>query len=1332
MLTNRLFSSCLVVYLLVCQFCCAQNAADADTTFISGHFNHHVLATLIQPDDKIIVGGFFSKHQHDLKKGLARLNSDGTLDRSFPVGTGPDGSVYCLLRQPDGKILVGGYFLNYNGTPCGGLVRINADGTLDNTFSSETYASNTVKALSLQSDGKIIVGGEFTYFNGQTRNRLVRINSDGTLDNTFSIGTGANNNVNAVAVQSDGKIIVGGSFTSFNSVDQANLIRLNSDGSIDNSFAIGTGPNGAIHTIFIQSNGKILAGGLFNSFNGSTSYRNIVRLETSGSNDFAFSCRPDETVYAIAVQSDSKIVIGGNFKYIDSYARDRIARLEEGGSLDYDFIVGTGCDRAVRSLTVLSSGDVLAGGEFEFYNSQPFNRIVLLSSNGSKDSSFRFPMGADNEIAVIKTQPDEKILAAGSFVMFNGEIKNRIIRLNVDGTTDPTFNTGTGASNNYIYDMAVQPDGKIILAGSFTSFNGNEKPYLVRLNSNGSIDNSFTIGTGPSAALNSVVLQNDGKIVIGGGFGYYNGVARGGVARLNSNGTLDMSFDPGSGANPLSVSDVKVQSDGKVIAVGFFTNFNGVSKRYIVRLLPNGAIDNTFQVGIGFSGGTPSCIALQDDGKILLGGMFTNYNGTPLKYLTRLNSTGKIDKTFVPGTPFNSGINEIKIQYDGKIFVAGGFSTYNSVDMPYLVCLKNNGTLDVSYNNGVGSGQGSGQVTCIHFQEDRKILIGGALDYYKSTIHNKIARLRGTPTYLNHVNGVVYTDANQNCNFESTETRIEAIVVKAMPGPYFASTDEFGEYRLDIDSGSNNYTLFLQKNSVQSTIVEDQCSNTHSVVLKGHSKDTASFDFADTVRACSLLEVFVTRSRTRRCFRGSAFVSYHNSGSGTSPNAYVTVTYPDFIIPLSSSPAWTSKVGNVLTYNVGSLPKNKGGQITIIDSVMCGNEFIRGLTQCTKAEIFPPSDCYEADPLWDQSIIEVTGRCQSEMVEFEIHNTGHDMNGQREFRVFENDTIIHAAYFQLPASGYVQLKYPANGKTLRVEAEQHTLHPGRNNPGYVVEACTSSTHQTVTPGFFVTHPLYDTEDYLDIFCGTITDSFDPNDKSVIPEGSKNDHKIAQGTELEYRIRFQNTGTDTAYNVVVVVDTLDAAIDPATFKTGTSSHPYTWKMSGKGRAVLTFTFSEINLPDSTRNKILSNGIITFNVRIPETIPLGSTIRNKAYIYFDYNSPIITNEVTHSIDNNVPTDLSKGNAILITTDLKAKQVKQTMRVYPNPAHEHVYVELPDGLLTPTLKIYSIEGTLHSSAKIKKGEPVNVDMLRSGSYLYEVLDGESRVYSGLLLID
>jgi uncharacterized delta-60 repeat protein len=698
--------------------------------------NNGVWTTAIQPDGKILIGGNFTNYNGTSRNRIARLNADGSLDTTFNPGTGANGTVQTTTLQPDGKILIGGIFQSYNGFSRNRIARLNADGSLDATFNPVSGANDDVNALALQSDGKMLIGGFFTSYNSVSRNRIARLNADGSLDATFNPGTGASGSVLSFTLQPDGKVIIGGEFLTYNGTARNRIARLNADGTLDATFNSGTGADGSVRSLARQPDGKILVGGGFITYNG-TGRNHIARLNADGSLDATFNpgTGANSSVQTTTLQPDGKILIGGEFSTYNGTSRNRIARLNVDGSLDATFDPGTGANSTVLTTAPQPDGKILIGGAFLIYNGTSRNRIARLNANGTLDATFNPITGADQQVLTTTLQPNGKILIGGWFTNYNGTSRNRIARLNADGSLDETFNPGSG-SNNDVEAITLQPDGKILIGGAFTTFNGTSRNCIARLNIDGTLDATFNPGTGASSRVESVALQPDGKILIGGSFTTYNGTSRHRIARLNADGTIDTTFNPGTGADG-SVISMTLQPDGKIIIGGNFITFNGTTRSRIARLNINGTLDATFNPGTG-PDQLVSTTKLQPDGKILIGGLFTNYNGTSMNRIVRLNADGTVDITFMAGTGANLYVRTITLQPDGKIIIAGQFSFYNGTPRNLIARLNADGTLDATFNPGLGA---NAIVNSTTLQPDGKIIIGGEFTTFNGIIRNKIARI---------------------------------------------------------------------------------------------------------------------------------------------------------------------------------------------------------------------------------------------------------------------------------------------------------------------------------------------------------------------------------------------------------------------------------------------------------------------------------------------------------------------------------------------------------------------------------------------------------------
>ncbi|MEZ0128451.1 hypothetical protein AB9T88_00990 [Flavobacterium sp. LBUM151] len=285
---------------------------------LTGKSDADVFAITLLNNGKILIGGKFNYAEKIISKGIVCLNADGSRDSSFNKDTGLDAAVFCSAVQPDGKTLVGGYFDNFDGVTQKKLMRFNIDGSKDTSFNPQFQFNNEVQSILLQPDGKILVRGIFTDYGILNRNYLVRLNSDGTLDTTFTKRFGYDYNVEVIALQPDGKILVSGFVDSYPNLPYRKLFRLNRDGSEDTTFFAGNRGDFSegVSSIMTQPDGKILVGGSFTTFKG-VAQKYLIRLNPDGSKDSSFDMANafdfSIGVRNITLQPDGKILVGGLF-----------------------------------------------------------------------------------------------------------------------------------------------------------------------------------------------------------------------------------------------------------------------------------------------------------------------------------------------------------------------------------------------------------------------------------------------------------------------------------------------------------------------------------------------------------------------------------------------------------------------------------------------------------------------------------------------------------------------------------------------------------------------------------------------------------------------------------------------------------------------------------------------------------------------------------------------------------------------------------------------------------------------------------------------------------
>lgn len=696
-----------------------------------------------QADGKRVVGGFFSRiNGAATGANFVRLDDAGIVDAVFSQNVGSVGGVAQVLGLPTGQYLLagGGNTLNAGGITRTELLRLNANGTADASFTVGTGPSSSAgfsaygQAFAVQPDGKILVAGTFEQYNGVAAAGVVRLNANGSVDPTFNVGTGlalTNTFPASLAVQADGKILLGGEFDAFNGQPAAGLVRLNANGSVDASFAPPLLRNTYIEGLIVQPDGKVLLNGYLNLLGSSVQYAGVARLLPTGALDpnFVTSNFLDGDVStstnepAMLLQPDGKIIVSG---YFTNAAGNRVARLNSDGTTDLTFNVGSGPNVAPATLGLQANGTVLVGGSFGAFNNteQP---LVRLTTAGSADAAFAPRLQNVGSASALAVQPDGKVLLGGDFTELNGQPVHRLVRLQPGGALDAAFAAATGVLPTPVTCLALQPNGKVVVGTN---------DGVSRYEASGSPDAGFTpfvSGTGYYASgIMSLALQADGRVLVAGSLsGTVSGTAINGLARLTTTGAVDPSFvrnvnDPVVGT-ATSADAVLVQADGRIVLAGRYRVANTPVYR-VVRYESTGALDASFNntVSYGFNNTTAQsrvyALAQQADGKLLVGGSFNQVDGALHYNVARLTTNGNVDASFGSSVYVSGSVRALVIQPNNRVLLGGSFVMASTPSRSNLARLLTDGQVDATFTS---TASPNSQVKAVAVQPDGAILLAG-------------------------------------------------------------------------------------------------------------------------------------------------------------------------------------------------------------------------------------------------------------------------------------------------------------------------------------------------------------------------------------------------------------------------------------------------------------------------------------------------------------------------------------------------------------------------------------------------------------------------------
>lgn len=928
-----------------------------------------------------------------------------------------------------------------------------------------------------------------------------------------------------------------------------------------------------------------------------------------------------------------------------------------------------------------------------------------------------------------------------------------------------------GSGNDNLYDIKATNDGGYILGGYSNSgisglktegSFGADDVWIVKIDSIGNIEWQKTIGGSAVDWLATIAVTTDGGYFLGaystssisglktenavGGYDYW-------AIKIDSIGNIQWQNTIGGTLDDEVDRVLQTFDGGYLVAGSSWSNISGDKSEnsygsvddWFVKLDTAGNI--VWQKTIGGSGREyPPVIKQTADSGFVYGvssysgasGLKTDFNRGIVDYwVVKLDKTANIEwqKTF--GGSQEDLFTSVDITTDGGYIICGNSKSNISFEKAenakgnydfWVLKLSRYGNIE--WQNTIG-GSGIDAPFLVSQCSDNNYLVGGYS--YSGISGDKTDNTRGGADYWlvkildpkRFVKGTVFADINTNCSLDTTID---------LGFPNRIIHDEIsGTNALSAADGRYNFPLYTDTALLYITNLETEdfvtCIPRDTIPIyidSTSSLDTVGVNFpVQTSTFCHHLHINIGSSVLRGCNIFDAShdkynVFYHNTGFDTARNAYVKIIIDTAIIDLVNSLSAYTQLADTLTFPLGDIPPFFSSSFEFNVHVRC--DVLLGRTNCVKAFIFPHNNCSLPAPAYDSSDIRVNSYCESDTLHAKIENisNGHDMITKGFVSFYENEYILRVDTFLLAAGDSMKYIYGMNpGKTLTMVVHQHPNHPLQ--PIIIEHEMCGIAVPIITDSVVVDLPSYDDAAEYEETCMPIVGSHDPNLKSVSPQGLSAQHFTNKEQTLEYRIDFQNTGTDTAFKVVVI-DTLSSWLDINTFEPLVYSHACTPQMEGK--STLKFIFNPIALPDSNASEPNSHGYVTFKIKPKINTPKGTIINNLVDIYFDQNEAVRTNTVFNRIDDTVFINLR-------TAIVDPKMLQENMLVFPNPTRGVITIKFDQAPLHAKLMLTDMMGnTVIEQSKINTNVlQLNADGLMKGTYLiniYEenILIGRSKI--------
>jgi uncharacterized repeat protein (TIGR01451 family) len=1125
---------------------------------------------------------------------------------------------------------------------------------VDGKISSAPYlnSNNVVDVSIADGEGGWYIAGTFTTVQGANRERLAHILADGSLDTRWN--PTVDGTVKTCALLGN-TLYIGGSFTAAGGKPRRNLAAID----VATGEVTAWSPGADRHVNSLVATGNIVyAGGVFASIGGQIrSMLAAIDATTGAVLEWNPGVSGDGPVMAMAMTAGT-IYVGGNFFGVGGKSRYDLAAIDLATGAVKDWKADL--NGMVEAL-VIRENALYVGGFFAYTQGEDLHNLMAVDLSTGLPTPWRPKISPIAALAL----NGNTLYAGGRFWSAHGQVRQNLAAFDLRTGELSNWTTGTAWD---VYTLAVSDDA-LFVGGNFNSAGGYPRMGLAAIDATTGRALDWQPRVSTNTDVNALAIAGR-TLYVGGNFFTVNGQPRNTLAAIDAVTGDVTDWNPGISGEASRVNAIAV-AGSTVYAGGWFPQVGDQPRNSLAAIHAKTGRVSTWNPDVVESPGIAGVVnALTLSGnKLYVGGSFGYIYGQRRDNLAAVDTTTGRASVWAPdvwGEVCAMAFLGNAIYIGGKFSLAGTYSRNN------VAALDTTTGIATSWNPGAGktvralaiagniiymggefmvagsrsryflaaadavtgkladwNPEASGMVRALTCQDGR-IYAGGQFRHMQRRWTGGFAAFGPKIIDPNYIRGMVYREQNNNCQKDIGEPAMANSIVMASPGDYFASTDSLGRYEIAVDTGG--YTVQQVIPAYKTALVQQVCPagfDAHTIRFTAPGQRVSGINFANQVAIRPNLTISVASSRRRRCASAITSINYTNDGTGQADGVKVYVKLPQHVVFVAASRPYTIDQDKNLVFDVGTLTADAAGSIYLTDSVVCNDPNIRGLTQCTRAWI-TPSNARTPGPEWDRSDITLNARCGNNgLVRLGIYNTGTGaMTDSSAFRVYLDAQLAFARNLKLGKGDSLILQVPANGRTVRLEADQRPGHPSKQFTSVTLEACGTNAQGGVSLGFVAQLPGDDQEPEVAEQCLPITDSFDPNDKAVSPEGVTDQHYTPTGSRLDYLIRFQNTGTDVAYKVVVT-DTLSEHLDVSTLQVGSVSHAYKMQVSGKGRPVLTFTFNNILLPDSNANEPKSHGYLQFSIKPKAGLPEKTRIENLADIFFDYNEPVRTNTTFNTL-------------------------------------------------------------------------------------------------------